>query len=187
MWFKLFFKLYTFLHHGSFSGKICILLIFVHLPTYFCIHIYSLHISVTLYCNKLNITNTTARPFHYLFKCSLFLLCNFLYLITIWLTMYLIHRLLESRHLLQLQLFLLLLGSTALLFGEVILFAMLLSTKSLVASGAYVITIFDTLLFWFFLLCYVLHQYRISLAIFGNIFGTRFSDCFLSVILSKEK
>lgn len=64
--------------------------------------------------------------------------------------MYLIHRLLESRHLLQLQLFLLLLGSTALLFGEVILFAMLLSTKSLVASGAYVITIFDTLLFWFF-------------------------------------
>ena len=101
--------------------------------------------------------------------------------------MYLIHRLLESPHLLQLQLFLLLLGSTALLFGEVILFAMLLSTKSLVASGAYVITIFDTLLFWFFLLCYVLHQCRISLAIFGNIFGTRFSDCFLSVILSKEK
>lgn len=147
MWFKLFFKLYTFLHH-SFSGKICTLLIFVHLPTYF-IFLF-LHISVTLYCNELNITNTTARPSHYLFKCSLFLLCNFLYLITIWLTMYLIHRLLESRHLLQLQLFLLLLGSTALLFGEVILFAMLLSTKSLVASGAYVITIFDTLLFWFF-------------------------------------
>ena len=70
--------------------------------------------------------------------------------------MYLIHRLLESRHLLQLQLFLLLLGSTALLFGEVILFAMLLSTKSLVASGAYVITIFDTLLFWFFfVMCYI--------------------------------
>ena len=155
-------------------------------PFDFCSSSY-IFISVTLYCNELNITNTTARPSHYLFKCSLFLLCNFSYLITIWLTMYLIHRLLESRHLLQLQLFLLLLGSTALLFGEVILFAMLLSTKSLVASGAYVITIFDTLLFWFFLLCYVLHQYRISLAIFGNIFGTRFSDCFLSVILSKEK